>query len=225
MIAPGSVKICSLREVEHARFVLDAGADLFGLIFVSGARRQIAPERAREIIRAVREGDTGKKPLAVGVFVDATASEINQIIQFAGLDIVQLNGNEPASLLAELDAPVIRAVRPAPGMSVVEVDSIVAGYARSTRPPVAFLVDGFHEVHHGGQGIRADWSLATELASRWPLMLAGGLSPETVAGAISTVHPLGVDVSTGVETDGVKDLDKISAFVINAKLGFAKDLI
>jgi len=221
MIMPGSIKICSLREVEHARFVLDAGADLFGLIFVPGVRRMVSPERAREIVEAVRTDRSSKNPRAVGVFVDATANQINRITRLVGLDIVQLHGHEPPNLLSQLDAPAIKAVRPGLGASVTDVESIIRRFGNAAHPPIAYLVDGYHESHHGGEGVRADWSLAADLATRWPLMLAGGLTPDNVSDAISAVRPLGVDVSSGVETDGIKDTNKIGAFVANARSGFA----
>src|SRR4051794_31784300 len=92
-IAHGSVKICSLREPEHAEFVVSAGADLFGLIFAD-ARRRVAPEKAREIVSAVHAQSGDRRILGVGVFVDASAGEINRTASEAGFDIAQLQGDE-----------------------------------------------------------------------------------------------------------------------------------
>src|SRR5687768_11908111 len=112
MLNSGSVKICSLRDVEQARVVLAAGADLFGLNFVPGARRRISVERACEIVSAVRADAKSDAPLAVGVFVDAPVDEVNRTVRAAGLDLAQLHGSEPPELIAKIDAPVIKVFRP-----------------------------------------------------------------------------------------------------------------
>ena len=221
MIRPGSVKICSLREVEHAQFVLDAGTDLFGLIFVPGVRRQVTVERAHEIVCAVRaRGESA--PLAVGVFVDAAAEEINATVRDVGLDLIQLHGVEPSEMIAQLDAPVIKVFRPKPGTDVGEVSQEIEQYLRAEVPPVAFLLDGYDTGRHGGSGTRTDWRLAAELAADFPIVLAGGLTPENVGEAVESVAPLAVDVGSGVETDGVKDSAKVSAFVAAAIECFAR---
>ncbi len=221
MIAPGSVKICSLREVEHARYVIDAGADLFGLIFAP-ARRQVTVERARNIVQAVRAGASGDSPRAVGVFVDASADEINSVIQTVGLDLVQLHGSERPELIAELSVPAIKVFRPEPGTSVATVQRDLERFAAAARPPVAFLIEGFHPSQAGGAGVRADWLLVSKLAREWPIVLAGGLSPDSVAEAIEAVRSIAVDVGSGVETNGVKDPAMIAAFVQNARTAFAE---
>jgi len=216
MIRPGSVKICSLRKVEHARFVFDAGADLFGLIFVPGVRRQVTVERAREIVCAVRAIDESA-PLAVGVFVDAAAEEINATVRDVGLDLIQLHGVEPPGMMAQLDAPAVKVFRPKPGTDVGEVRQEIERYLGAAIPPVAFLLDGYDAGQHGGSGTRTDWRLAAELAADFPIVLAGGLTPENVGEAVESVAPLAVDVGSGVETDGAKDSAKVSAFAAAAK--------
>jgi phosphoribosylanthranilate isomerase len=83
------------------------------------------------------------------------------------------------------------------------------------------LIDGFDANHHGGAGVKADWNFAAELAADYPILLAGGLNPENVADAIGTVEPIGVDVSSGVETDGMRDPQKLQSFIEAAKAGFS----
>jgi phosphoribosylanthranilate isomerase len=219
LIARGSVKICGLREIAHARFVVDAGADLFGLIFAP-ARRQVTVERATEIVEEVRALSPAGSPLAIGVFVDAAAGQINHVARSVGLDLVQLQGTELPEFLGLLDLPAIKSFRPLPGTSIQELESEFEAFAESDRPPVAFLIDGYDPAHAGGQGVRADWSLAAELAVHRPVMLAGGLSPENVGSAVEKVRPLAVDVSSGVETDGTKNPVRIETFVRNAKAAF-----
>lgn len=216
-IRPGSVKICSLREVEHAPFVLDAGVDLFGLIFVRGRSRYVTPERAQEIVHAVREQSNGAAPLAVGVFVDAPVAEINEITRSVGLDLVQLHGDEPPELLSELDLPAIKAISLQPGDLAETINERIRLYAHACVAPVAFLIDG----QQGGAGTVADWSVAAELARDWPVILAGGLTPGNVADSIAAVRPIGVDVSSGVESEGAKDPAKTLQFAAAARAAFA----
>lgn len=215
----GLVKICSLREPGDAALVIAAGADAFGLIFAE-ARRQVMPERAAEIVREARRLATEARPTAVGVFVDASAARITAVAEQVGLDLAQLHGDEPPELLAAIPVPAVKAIRPKPGETVSDVERAMARYLAAERPPVAFLVDGYHPGQHGGVGARADWGLAAELAARWPVILAGGLNPANVGEAIEAVQPIGVDVSSGVETDGAKDGAKIAAFVAKARRAF-----
>lgn len=216
-----SVKICGLREPEHARAAVAAGADLLGFVFAPSKRR-VDAATARSCLEAAR-GFMGDKPfLAVGVFTAASAEEMNETAELAGLDLLQLHGNEDASLGQGLWRPFVVALHPSPEMTAAAVEAAIATYLDSTRPPVAFMIDGYNAGQFGGQGIRADWNLAREVARRVPVVLAGGLTPDNVAAAIGAVSPVGVDVSSGVETDGVKDVAKIGAFVRAARKAFAE---
>ena len=98
----------------------------------------------------------------------------------------------------------------------------IDSFQRIPNAPAAFLIDGFQPGHAGGQGVLADWEAARELAQRFPIILAGGLTPANVAEAIETVRPVGVDVSSGVETSGVKDRRKMIDFVANARSAFLR---
>ncbi len=213
------VKICGLRRSEDAVVAAMVGADLIGFIFAR-ARRRIEPEAAREAIDAARAAVTGGGPLAVGVFVDATAEEMNRTADAANLDLLQLHGSESPALLADLERPVIKAFRPHGDVSVSQLERDVAPFAVLPAPPVAYLIDGFSEREAGGEGVRADWSLAAEVSQRLPAMLAGGLNAANVGNAIDAVDPIGVDVSSGVEVDGVKDPRLIEAFVKTARSAF-----
>ncbi len=216
--AGGLVKICGLRETEHAVAAAEAGADLLGFIFAP-ARRRITPVDARAAIAAARAA-TARPILAVGVFVDADAAEIAHVAALTGIDIAQLHGDEPVDLPARLPIPATKAFKPQPGASLAETLACIDRYLGVDAPPVAALVDGYHPGASGGTGARADWRLASELAARRSLLLAGGLDPLNVADAIVAVRPLGVDVSSGVERDGVKDAAMIAAFVANARRAF-----
>jgi phosphoribosylanthranilate isomerase len=215
----GFVKICGLQAPDHARAAVVNGADLIGFVFAP-SRRQVSPAQVAGCIQAARDA-TDRPFLATGVFVNAPADTINQIAAETGIDLVQLHGDEPPALIQALSLPAIKALRPAPGASLDEVRSTIELYLQASEPPVAFLIDGYHPTLPGGGGVRADWLLAAELAADIPIVLAGGLDPANVAEAILTVRPAGVDVSSGVESHGVKDPGKIAAFIRAAKAAFA----
>lgn len=219
MIAPGSVKICSLREPDHARWVVEAGADFFGLIFAP-SKRQVMPETAASIVIQARSEAGDSAPRAVGVFVNADVVAINKVVERVGLDLVQLHGEVTPDDVGEIAAPVIRAVRVEPGATFDAVAAQFDLQERTAVAPVAYLIDGFHPQHAGGHGVLADWEMARQLAERFPIILAGGLTRENVAEAIAQVRPLGVDVSSGVETDGIKNRAKVIDFVSNARRAF-----
>jgi phosphoribosylanthranilate isomerase len=216
----GLVKICGLREPEHAAVAAAAGANLLGFIFAP-ARRQVSPERARECIAAAREAAGDREVLSVGVFVDAPANEINATVERAGFDLAQLHGAEPPALFGELIVPAMKVFRPRPGAAAAAIGEEIDRYLAAVQPPVAVVVDGFSERGVGGEGVSADWSTAAQLAVGRPFILAGGLTPENVGEAIDRVRPTGVDVSSGVETGGVKDSGRIVEFVSAARVAFA----
>lgn len=222
-LAAGTVKIDGLREPSQAVAAVEAGADLIGFIFAP-ARRRVTPEVARSCIEAARRVANGRAIRAVGVFVDADAAEINSVAEAASLDLVQLHGEEPPSLLADLRRPAIKVMRPRAGSVAAEVARAMESFRRSSVAPVAFLIDGYTASAAGGEGIPSDWGLAAALARDFPLLLAGGLSADNVGEAIRSVTPLGVDVSSGVETDGIKDRAKMRAFVLAAKRQFREGM-
>jgi phosphoribosylanthranilate isomerase len=216
-LQPGTVKICGLREPEHAIAAAEGGADLIGFIFAP-TRRYVPPEAARRAIEAAK-GVSTDDLIAVGVFVNTPAAEINGIADEAGLDIIQLSGDEEPGDAVGITRPVIKALRPPAGATVADLSAVIDRWNQEI-PAVTFLIDGFHPGHFGGSGVRADWHLAAEIAARRPIMLAGGIAPGNVAEAISAVAPLGVDVSSGVEVDGRKDGTLIRAFIRSAKAAF-----
>lgn len=219
-IAKGSVKICGLREPAHARVAADAGADLLGYIFAP-SKRQITPEVARDCILAARKSSLGN-PLMVGVFVNATVEEMNDVAEIAGLDLIQLHGNTSPVDRSLLARPSLLALHPMPEQTTDNINEEIQRRSREPGAPLAYLIDGFRPGAFGGLGVRADWDLAYSLATRWPVILAGGLNPDNVAEAIATVSPRAVDVSSGVETEGRKDPGKIEAFIRAAKVGFSQ---
>lgn len=237
IVPRGGVKICGIREPRHAVAAVRAGADMLGFNFAP-SRRRVSVEEAVACIRAVHWSNAAM----VGLFVDAGADEINRVCRAAGLDAVQLHGDITPELVRAVEAPVIHVLakdvvatslhaagsRPffnwligsSAGTSVPR-DAGLQNPMPDTDSPIAYLIDGYLPGAHGGTGMLADWALAAALAPKIPLMLAGGLSAENVARAISEVRPRAVDVSSGVETGGVKDAARIRAFVETAKAAFA----
>lgn len=210
------IKICGVRSPEIARVVADNGADLMGLIFAP-ARRQVTEEQARRIVAGLHGSGAGRVPMVVGVFVNESVNEMNRLTDSVGLDYIQLSGDEPAEIQCALNRPVIRALRLPTGMTPAEARNLAEEYLDCPTPAMALLLDTHVTGSYGGNGIPGDWNIARGLAERYPVLLAGGLRPETVDEAIRTVRPFGVDVSSGVETDGAKDASKITQFIAAAR--------
>ncbi len=198
------VKICGIKDIDTALAAVDCGADALGFVFAPG-RRQAAPDEVRYI--------TAKLPpfvAKVGVFVNAPPAEVRYIRRFCMLDCVQLHGDEPAAYAAELDVPLIKAFR---------VKDAAVLQAANEYPAQAVLLDSYVEGAAGGTGRVFNWQLLRDVPIKKPLILAGGLNAANVSTAVSTVMPYAVDVSSGVETDGVKDIEKIRLFISRAKRG------
>jgi len=205
------VKICGLSEVEHALAASEAGADFLGLVFAT-SRRQVSPEKASPIVEAVHR--LRRQPAIVGVFVNSPAQEVNQIARYCQLDWVQLSGDETWHYCQQIERPVIKAIRISPANTAQEVlAEIEAGYQMFAPQKLICLLDSQVGDAYGGTGQAFNWQLAEEVSARFPVIIAGGLTPTNVGQLIKRIQPWGVDVSTGVETNGVKDTPKIKAFI------------
>jgi len=205
------IKICGLLEPSQAVSVANAGADYIGLI-LAPSRRRVTPEQAKEIVGAVKQ--TAARPKTVGVFVNEEASEVNRLAAEIGLDRVQLSGDEDDAYCRQITAPLIRVVHVKPGETAADVAArVAAGVNALAGADVLWLLDTGGTGAYGGSGKSFDRRAAFEAARDANLLVAGGLAPENVAGVIREVRPFGVDVSSGVETDGRKDMAKIKAFV------------
>ena len=217
------VKICGIGTPEHALAAARSGAGITGMVFAP-SRRRVSVEAAKTIRDALDALD--ERPLLAGVFVNETPATIRAIVREVGLDLVQLSGDERADQVARLaqDIPVIKALRFPVGTATQAALATCAEYAAvASSERVRLLVDAYRPGEYGGTGHVADWSLAAVLAAEHDIVLAGGLAPENVAGAIAAVAPWGVDVSSGVERDGVKDARLIERFV-HAARGTPPDL-
>jgi phosphoribosylanthranilate isomerase len=223
VVSPGTVKICSLRQPVHAEWIVEAGADQFGLIFAN-ARRQVLIPVAREIVKQVRALKPGGSPHSVGVFVEQAIDEINRTADDVDLDLVQLHRPEVLNSGSHIERPVILVVHVGADTTVASIAQLIESINSSGSTVAGIAVDAFSTNAHGGTGQVADWTVAREIAAHFPSILAGGLHPGNVEEAIAEVRPAGVDVSSGVETDGEKDRAKILAFVQAAHRGFLESV-
>lgn len=184
---------------------------MIGLMFAS-SRRQVSPDQAAAIRRALNDMPTDQRSLLVGIFVNADAEDILTVADYCGLDIIQLSGDEPPDMTEGLgERNIIKAVR-LKGERAEELWLQRPLYDHHS-PKIRLMVDAHVVGSYGGAGVMADWEQAAALAQSMPIILAGGLSPDNVQDAIHKVRPWGVDVSSGVETDGVKDSQKIRLFI------------
>ena len=205
------VNICGIREKAHALTAIEAGADFIGLVFAP-SRRQVTPKQAGKIVNAAKSRSDVIG--TVGVFVNMPAAEVNAIADSCNLDWVQLSGDEPWEYCREISRPVIKTIRIKQGQSPEQILADLATGAKILTPKkYLYLLDSELKGRYGGTGTIFDWNLARQAAEQFPVIIAGGLTPENVAEVIKMVAPLGVDVSSGVETDGVKDIAKIKAFI------------
>lgn len=196
-------KVCGITSVRDAQAAVAAGADAIGLVFYRRSPRHLEPEQAARIAAALP-----RSTWRIGVFVDAPAEEMARITETAGLDFLQLSGDEPPEMCGALPRHAFKAVRLRPDATGDEALAMAERY-----PDCTLLLDAAHEGMYGGTGRRTSWPAAAAVARRHRLFLAGGLTPENLEEAVQTVRPWAVDVSSGVEIEpGVKDHAKLRAF-------------
>ena len=194
-------KICGITNEQDALAAAQFGADALGFIFAPSPRR-ISPEKARRIIKAL-------PPLVqtVGVFVDQDLGEVSSVAEMCGLDILQFHGSESAEYCLRFKQRVIKAARlrsPQDLKDLTKYDGVVQ----------ALLLDTYLPDKVGGTGMTFNWQWAVRARKYGRIILAGGLSPENVAAAISMVKPYGVDASSSLEqSPGVKDHEKMMRFI------------
>jgi phosphoribosylanthranilate isomerase len=200
------IKVCGITRLTDALHAVEQGATAIGFVFWRHSPRAVTVERAAGI-----SAELPSHVMRVGVFVNEPVASIRAIAERTRLTAVQLHGDEPPAYADALDWPVLRAV------SVADLEYASEAWA----PETALLVDNIDPVRRGGTGAVIDWSQAAAVAQKRRIVLAGGLTPDNVASAIRAVRPFGVDVSSGVEASpGVKDFEKVTQFIANARLAF-----
>lgn len=205
------IKVCGLSEVEHAVAAAEAGADFLGLVFAT-SRRQIVLEKAQQIVKAVKQ--LKERPMVVGVFVDSPAHTVNHIANRCGLDWIQLSGNETWQYCYEIEHPIIKVIHVTPQKKAKEIENdLETGQKVRLKQEYVCLLDTQSGTKQGGTGKTFDWEVARDISARFPVMIAGGLTPENVGQLLKKTKPWGVDVSSGIEVNGSKSIEKIRAFI------------
>ncbi|MFD1774170.1 phosphoribosylanthranilate isomerase [Paenibacillus rhizophilus] len=223
-MAEAKVKICGLQDVEVLKSIVHLPVDYIGLVFAP-SRRKVSPEQAAELASVLGEWKAGQAPLAAGVFVNPEMGELNEIVAAVPLGIIQLHGNESPAFCREVkkafpDVQVWKALPVAAEINDTDNNgSLLESYAGTID---ALLLDTYDPAQRGGSGRTFAWEEIPAYRKRAgamgvPLYVAGGLSPDNVDGLLAAYAPDGVDVSSGVESDGVKDIAKITAFVERVK--------
>lgn len=194
-------KICGITRIEDALIAAEAGADAIGLVFYAKSPRAVSIQQARDIVAALPAFVT-----TVGLFVNASREELNDVLAGVALDLLQFHGDESPAECESYQRPYIKALRVKPGDDIAQ---LAAPYAKAR----GILLDTYVPGVPGGTGAAFDWSLVPRGLPQ-PVILAGGLSAANVQAAIEQVRPYAVDVSGGVEAGkGIKDAAKIRAFM------------
>lgn len=198
-----NIKICGIQTASAAVIAYKAGATHIGINFIPSSPRFAKPSSIENIIATVY----GKVKI-VGIFQDMPSQLVNDICKLYKLDFAQLHGNESPEYCRQLNTPVIKAVPINSDRSPQDIATIMRTYVCS-----AFLLDRATQ----GQGNNVDLAVAYQLSQQFPCFLAGGLTPENITHTVTTVHPFGVDVAGGIETDNIFDPQKVKQFIQNAK--------
>ena len=187
------IKICGMTNIEDACFVAESGVDALGFIFYPKSPRYVQPEKARDIIRKLPP-----EVAKIGVFVNHDTQGIKEIMEYCGLDFIQLHGNESPEYCRHFpESVIIKAMSPR-----TEEDLNIMEEYRAR----AILVDTYAPGKHGGTGKVSNWELAVKIRKMRPLILSGGLNPDNIEDAMKKVSPHAVDINSGVEKmPGKKD--------------------
>lgn len=193
------VKICGIRSLVAAQTAIYAGAKFLGFNFVPGSRRRISPEFAKQIITQIKN-----QVQIAGVFQNQPLDDVNKVAEFLDLDFIQLHGDENQEYIAGLNRPVIKALQLESDFDLNKVlksmNSIDVQY---------FLLDRKKQ----GKGKMLNIEKLNMLCKSYQIFIAGGLNLQNVAEVIESAEPFAVDVASGIETNGVEDLEKIKLFI------------
>ncbi len=199
------VKICGITRLQDALAVAEGGADAIGLVFYAPSTRYVSILQAAALVR-----DFPPFLTTVGLFVNADAEYVREVLAQVPLDVLQFHGDETPEYCQQFGRPYLKAIRVKAGVNLVEC-------ATRYSTAQALLLDAYVEGIPGGTGAVFEWNLIPK-DMPMPLILSGGLDDDNVAEAIEQTRPYAVDVSSGVEVSkGVKDAAKIVAFIKKVK--------
>ena len=194
------IKLCGLSRMADIEIVNELKPEYIGFVFAPQSRRYVTPQTAAELKQLL-----SPEIQAVGVFVNESPKKIAKLLHRGVIDITQLHGDEDEGYIRQLkqytDKPIIKAFRVETEKDIADAERCVADY---------ILLDS-----GAGTGTVFDWRLLMNI--RRPYFLAGGLSPDNVGKAVTTLHPFAVDVSSGIETGGTKDKEKMEAFIATVR--------
>ncbi len=215
------IKICGLTSAEEAVSVAGLGADIIGLVFAP-SRRRVSIRQAVDIVKLLKKSPY--RPALAGVFVNEPSQVVNDTAERCGLDMVQLSGDETWDYCSMLATPFIKVIHVSQTCTIAHVvEDVEAGYKARYSHPFICMLDCKTDGSYGGSGNSFDWSVAAGACARFPLMVAGGLSPANVRQLMRRAAPAGVDVSTGVESAGKKDIEKVRDFIRSVRLTGGRD--
>ncbi|OPA81452.1 N-(5'-phosphoribosyl)anthranilate isomerase [Paenibacillus selenitireducens] len=216
-----TVKICGLQSVEVLKSMINLPVDQVGFVFAT-SKRQVRADQVAEMISFIRAQDTFR-PVTVGVFVNPQLDELIDLLKIAPLDVVQLHGQESAEFCQAVKTQCAVQIYKCHSLRESSNPDSVSDSWDAYRDVIdALILDSYDPVYIGGSGKTFPWERIAPY-QKWakeagiPLIIAGGLHPGNVHELLDRIHPDGVDVSSGVETDGVKDIVKITAFVERVK--------
>ncbi len=205
------IKICGIKNEDDALAAVEAGADFIGVVFATSPR-QVTPAQAEKITSSLKK--TKAKTKCVGVFVNERMPTVRKIADACRLDWVQLSGDESWEYCVELARPIIRAIRFCRNEQAETISrQLNEGKKIMGRNKYMVLLDTAAPDKYGGTGTTFDWNIARPIVKQFQVIIAGGLNPGNVGRAIKILKPWGVDVSTGVETKGAKDMKKAIKFI------------
>jgi phosphoribosylanthranilate isomerase len=207
-------KICGLRDFQSLSVAAQYGADFVGVVFVPGTRRCLPTDQAQTILQRFRADTNNHKSQIVGLFANQPIEEVNAIVKMCRLDYAQLCGKETIEYCKKISVQTIKVTHVYPESNVTqETNRLLQEADHYTKYGVMITLDRYSSAVPGGSGHTFNWDIAREIAQRFPIVLAGGLTPDNVTEALQQVQPLGVDVSSGVETNGTKNIKKIISFL------------
>ena len=208
------IKICGLQQTEDVFAAADAGADYIGLVFVPNRRRCLDKGAATRLVDTLKS-ERDNPPSVVGLFANQPVAEVNSLVETCSLDMAQLCGQETIEYCRQILVPVIKVIHISPAcFGSDDLKTILDQMNLLNQCGYLVTLDRQVEGFQGGTGIPFDWEIAAALSKEGAsYLLAGGLTPDNVSAAIALTNPWGVDVSSGVETSGVKDGQKIARFI------------
>jgi len=199
------LKICGITDLADARYLAGEGVDYLGFVQHEDSPRYVVPSLVSDMLEWLYG------PESVGVFVNKSAEEVNQIAATAGFDYVQLHGEESPETCRAVERPIIKAIRVRHDASSDQLRAIMERYDGLVEH---FLLDTHNSSVWGGTGESFNWRLARELSTDYSIFLAGGIDADNIERAVKTMRPFAIDLSSGVESaPGVKSFEKVDAFL------------